>query len=82
MSIAPTDLLAESHKSYRQAQDRYRRATLAREAAQQRVSELERKLSGAECRDRVALGDALVDQRRPPKPEAETAPSAARGGEA
>ena len=73
MSVAPTDLLAERPKVYRQAQDRYRRATFAREAAQQRVSELERKLSGAEGRGRVALGDALVDQRRPPKPEADTA---------
>lgn len=71
MSQAPTDMLAARHKPYRQAQERYRRATAAREAAQQRVSELEQQLVNAETRDRVQLGDALVDGRKPPAGEAE-----------
>jgi hypothetical protein len=70
MSVNPTDVLAQRHKAYRQAQERYQRATAAREAAQQRVAELESELAAAEGRDRVALGDALVDGRRPSKPEA------------
>jgi hypothetical protein len=72
LSVNPTDLLAQRHKGYRQAQGRYQRATAAREAAQQRVAELESELSVAEGRDRVALGDALVDGRRPSKPEADS----------
>ena len=72
MSVNPTDLLAQRHKAYRQAQERYQRATAAREAAQQRVAELESELAAAEGRDRVALGDALVDGRRPSKPEADS----------
>jgi hypothetical protein len=73
MSQNPVDLLAARHRRYRAAQDRYRRASGAREAAQQKVAELEASLRGAEHRDRVALGDALIDQSRPPKPEAEKA---------
>jgi hypothetical protein len=72
MSVAPTDLLAERHKSYRQAQERYQRATAAREAAQQRVAEQESELSAAEGRDRISLGDALVDGQRPGRPEADS----------
>lgn len=72
MSVNPADLLAQRHKAYRQAQERYQRATGAREAAQQCVSELESELVGAESRDRMALGDALVDGRRPSKPEADS----------
>jgi hypothetical protein len=72
MSVNPTDLLAERHKNYRQAQERYQRAVAAREAAQRRVTELEAELSVAEGRDRVTLGDALVDGRRPSKPEADS----------
>lgn len=72
MSVNPTDLLGQRHKTYRQAQERYQRATAAREAAQQRVSELESELAAAEGRDRVALGDALVDGHRAAKPEADS----------
>jgi hypothetical protein len=72
MSVNPTDLLAQRHKAYRNAQERYRRAVTARESAQQRVSELEGELTAAESRDRVALGDALVDGNRPGKPEADS----------
>lgn len=72
MSVNPTDLLGQRHKSYRQAQERYQRATAAREAAQQRVAALETELATAEARDRVALGDALVDGRHPSKSEAES----------
>ena len=72
MSVNPTDLLAQRHKAYRQARERYQRATAAREAAQQRVSELESELTRTESRDRMALGDALVDGRRPSKPEADS----------
>jgi hypothetical protein len=71
LSVNPTDLLAERHKSYRQAQERYQRAAAAREAAQQVVAELESELAGAASRDRISLGDALVDGRRPSKPEAD-----------
>ena len=70
MSQNPTDLLSERFKIYRQAQDRFRRATAAREAATVKVEELEAALRSAEHQDRVALGDALVDQSRPPQPEA------------
>jgi chromosome segregation ATPase len=72
VSVNPTDLLAQRHKAYRQAQERYHRATAAREAAQQRVSELESELASAEARDRISLGDALVDGHRPGKPEADS----------
>lgn len=72
MSLNPTDLLAERHKSYRQAQERYQRAMAAREAAQERVAELKSQLAAAEARDRVSLGDALVDGRRPSRPEADS----------
>jgi hypothetical protein len=72
VSVNPTDLLAERHRRYRQAQERYQQATVARETAQQRVAELESELAVAESRDRVALGDALVDGRRPPRPEADS----------
>ena len=72
MSVNPTDLLAQRHKGYRQAQDRYRRAVTARQDAHQRVTELESELAGAEARDRDALGDALVDGHRPSKPEADS----------
>jgi DNA repair exonuclease SbcCD ATPase subunit len=70
VSTNPTDLLVARHRPYRQARERYQRSTAAREAAQQRVAELESELSAAESRDRVALGDALVDGHRPGKPEA------------
>jgi hypothetical protein len=72
VSVSPTDLLAQRHRAYRNAQDRHRRAIAARESAQQRVSELESELSAAQARDRVALGDALVDGNRPGKPEADS----------
>ncbi len=68
---APTDLLLERHKSYRQAHERYLRASQARQSAQTRLQELEGELRAAEARDRVALGDALVDGCRPPTSEAE-----------
>lgn len=71
MSAHPTDLLTQRHKSYRQEQERYQRAVAARQDAQGRVTELESELARAEARDRVALGDALVDGRRPAKPEAD-----------
>lgn len=71
MSINPTDLLAQRHKVYRQAQKRYQRAATARATAQQRVAELESELAAAESRDRISLGDALVDGRRPGRPEAD-----------
>jgi multidrug efflux pump subunit AcrA (membrane-fusion protein) len=69
----PTDLLAGRHKAYRQARDRYLRATAAREQAQQRVNELERELATTEARDRVDLGEALVDKRKPPAAQADAA---------
>jgi hypothetical protein len=72
MSVNPTDLLVQRHKGYRQAQERYQRATAAREAVQQHVAELEAELAGAEARDRISLGDDLVDGRRPSKPEADS----------
>ena len=72
MSIAPTDLLTKRHKSYRQAQERYQRATAAREAAQQRVAEFESELARAEAHDRISLGDALVDGQRPARREADS----------
>jgi hypothetical protein len=72
MSVAPTDMLTQRHRAYRQAAERYQRAVIARESAQQRVTELESELSVAEGRDRVALGDALVDGNRPGKPEADS----------
>ena len=76
MSQNPTDMCAARFKAYRQAQDRYRRASAAREAATVKVTELEAALRSAEHSDRVALGDALVDQSKPPKPEAEKAKAA------
>jgi hypothetical protein len=72
LSVNPTDLLSQRHKGYRQAQERYQRATAAREAAQQRVGELKSELAAAEARDRINLGDALVDGQRPSKPEADS----------
>jgi hypothetical protein len=64
MSRAPTDLLIERHKPYRQAHERYLRATRARhQAPRHGFAELERELSVAENRDRVALGDT---SSRPP----------------
>lgn len=72
MSVNPTDILSRRHRSYRQAQERYQRAVTARQDAQQRVAELESELAAAEARDRVALGDALVDGRRPSKAEADS----------
>jgi hypothetical protein len=71
MSVNPTDLLADRHKTYRRARERYQRAAAAREVAQQHVTELESQLGSAEHRDRVQRGDALVDGRKPPSSEAE-----------
>jgi hypothetical protein len=75
VSVNPTDLLAERHKPYRVAQERYQRATAAREAANEKVAQLEACVHDAEARDRIALGDALIDQRKPPRPEADDARS-------
>jgi len=72
MSVNPTDLLAQRHKAYRQAQERYRRATAARETAQQRVSELESELAAAEARDPCGAWRCAVDGNRPGKPEADS----------
>lgn len=79
MSVNPTDLLSQRHKVFQQAQERYQRAIVARAAAQQQVSELESVLAAAEARDRVALGDALVDGRHPSKSEAESVRSQLEG---
>jgi chromosome segregation ATPase len=78
--VNPTDLLAERHRSYRAARARYLRATAEREKAQQRVSELERELAAAEARDRDALGEALVDGRKPPATQADDAHAALQAG--
>ena len=48
MSQHPTDMLGDRFKVYRQAQDRHRRATAAREAATVKVEELEASLRSAE----------------------------------
>lgn len=71
MSVNPTDLLAERHRPYRAARDRYQRAGAEREKAQQLVSELERELAIAEARDRDARGEALIDGRKPPADQAD-----------
>jgi hypothetical protein len=71
--VNPTDLLAERHRSYRAGRDRYQRAVVTRERAQERVGELERDLAVAEARDRDALGEALVDDRNRPAAQADTA---------
>jgi hypothetical protein len=78
--VNPTDLLAERHRSYRAARTRYLRATAEREKAQQRVSELEGDLAAAQAGDRDALGEALVDGRKPPADQADDARDALQTG--
>ena len=71
MSRAPTDLLIERHKDFRQANERYQRAIEAHGAGRERVAALEASLGAAETRDRMALGDSIVDGRKAPPSEAE-----------
>jgi hypothetical protein len=67
----PTELLAQRQRDYAKAQDRHARALEHLHAAGERVQALERELAEAEDADRIALGDSLVDGRKPPASEAE-----------
>jgi hypothetical protein len=64
--LNPQDLLAQRQPDYAKARDRHNRAVQARAQAEQRTQELERKLADAEDADRLSLGDALVDGKKPP----------------
>ena len=71
----PTDLLVERQRDYAKALDRHLRASEACQQAQERVQDLERDLIASEDDDRRALGDALVDGRKPPAGKSERARS-------
>jgi hypothetical protein len=60
------ELLGQRHRDYAKAQERHARALERRSAAEERVQALERELADAEDEDRRTLGDALVDERKPP----------------
>ena len=62
----PTDLLAQRHKTYRDTLDRHKRATAKRQQAEQGVAAAEAALHVAEDKDREALGEALIDERKRP----------------
>jgi hypothetical protein len=64
--LNPQDLLAQRQPDYAKACDRHNRAVQARAQAEQRMQELDRKLADAEDADRLSLGDALVDGKKPP----------------
>jgi hypothetical protein len=72
----PTELLAQRHRDYAKAQDRHTRALGRRGAAEERVQALERELADAEDEDRRTLGDALVDETKPPARKTERARTA------
>jgi hypothetical protein len=69
-------LLSLRHRDYAQAQERHTRALERRSAAEERVQALECELLEAQDQDRTALGESLVDGRRPPARKAERARAA------
>jgi hypothetical protein len=69
----PQELLAQRQRDYREALDRQARAIEKHNAAVECVQQLERQLLEAEDEDRRALGEALVDNRKPPAGKTERA---------
>jgi tetratricopeptide (TPR) repeat protein len=74
--VNPADLLAERQRDYAKARDRHRRALEVLQQAQEHTQDLECELADAEDADRRALGDALVDGRKPPAGKTERVRSA------
>jgi hypothetical protein len=73
VSLNPLDIIASRHKPYAKARERHERSIAACEQARGRVAELERKLAAADAGDRVAIGEAIIDGRRPPASQADAA---------
>jgi hypothetical protein len=69
--VNPQDLAADRFKPIRQAEEQISRTEAAHVKAVERLEQLRVKLAGARRRDEWALGQALVDGKAEPQPEAE-----------
>jgi hypothetical protein len=71
--MSPYDLLALRHPDSAKARERHLSALEQQRAAEERVRALERDLAAAEEDERLTLGNALVDQTKPPTRKADRA---------